>query len=245
MAAIVINFRLIKIWWRNQTCGIKTIVSLIFLTLIVLLCYLSLFIRITYFPKFRIRFGGNPLQDHFFNDLHTCPACYGRDFCLQFGNGKVKFTGISAYPALHKLFDVKNVHYAEFQKKPIVLKKLAHDNEITEADKKICRLAKKGDICKVPQTLFNNVFGKGETILTVDRLKGLSDMVTCPSPRLVDRIIEYYTERKGHDMLHGEKLMLFTTLLVNPEPIILQVVFLLCFIFYQMVAILDITSPDF
>ena len=53
---------------------------------------------------------------------------------------------------------------------------------------------------------------------------GLSDMTTCPSERLLDKIIFAYKEKADAvDLRYPEKLQLVTTLAINQEPIILQV----------------------
>ena len=46
----------------------------------------------------------------------------------------------------------------------------------------------------------------------------------CPSQRLVDRIWEYYKEKKLNQEFHiDDKMQLITTLMINAEPIIMQV----------------------
>ena len=49
-------------------------------------------------------------------------------------------------------------------------------------------------------------------------------MFTCPSYRLLDRAWTYYKERrKPKQMLLGDKLQMWYTITLNPEPIMLQV----------------------
>lgn len=49
-------------------------------------------------------------------------------------------------------------------------------------------------------------------------------MMACPTERLMETIYHYYIEKiDAVDLSAAEKLQLMTTLLINPEPIIIQV----------------------
>ena len=165
--------------------------------------------------------GTNRLRDAIYLQHLSCPACYGRKMCNDFHSGAIQFVGISRLPSLHFL-NVKNVHHALWKDKRIVLKQLAHDSELREADQKICRLTgHSGGDCNVGDALFRHEFNAG-AVLHPATVRGLSDLVTCPSPRLLQRIDERFNERENY-LLHSEQLMIYTTLMINPEPIVLQV----------------------
>ena len=67
-------------------------------------------------------------------------------------------------------------------------------------------------------------------------VKGLSSPVHCPSQRLVDRMVEYYRERKSkNDEFHiDDKAQLITTLMINAEPIIMQVNAYYCLNYFSL-----------
>ncbi|XP_074658259.1 divergent protein kinase domain 2A-like [Tubulanus polymorphus] len=167
----------------------------------------------------------NPLKDANFLELRSCPACYGRGLCSLFQSGHFEFTGVSRYRTLHR-FNIKNVHYArmtrERQAVDVVLKKLGHNTELKAADEKICKMAQMNS-CNPGRVLFGRIFRDSDPILTPENTKGLSDLVSCPSERLMKRIVDSFPEKQGDVLLRSERLIIYTTLLVNPEPILLQV----------------------
>ncbi|KAF2898964.1 hypothetical protein ILUMI_07225 [Ignelater luminosus] len=66
--------------------------------------------------------------------LEKCPFCYGTDLCDEFENGKFEFKISSFENVIANLFSVKNVYYAIYKNRSVVLKKLAHDYELDELD---------------------------------------------------------------------------------------------------------------
>lgn len=162
----------------------------------------------------------NRLKDHDFLQLTSCPACYGRKICNDFHSGAIKFTGFSRVPSLHFL-NIKNVHRATLKEEKVILKKLAYDTELLKIDDKICKITGQRDGCHSGDALFRHSFDAGE-VLHPATVKGLSDLVMCPSPRLLQRIEERFSEREEY-LLHSEKLMIYTTLSINPEPIVIQI----------------------
>ena len=73
-------------------------------------------------------------------DLQKCPACFGEKLCPEFLKGSIVLTNWTRY-RLTKLFNVKNVYYGQYFGRPVVLKKLAHDDELEVFDREVCRTA--------------------------------------------------------------------------------------------------------
>jgi hypothetical protein len=179
----------------------------------------SFLVAICMYVSLAYYFGKNRLRDLRFLDHEKCPACYGRKLCMDFQSGAVKFTGLHGIPAL-KFINVKNVFYGTYKREKVVLKKLAHDSELETADKKICELDKRVH-CDVAHTIFKHKF-ENDDVLAPMNVKGISSLTACPSTRLMERIEKKVLEREKY-LLHSQKLILYTTILVNPEPVILQV----------------------
>lgn len=107
------------------------------------------------------------------------------------------------------------------------MKKLGHNSEHNQFDKDLCTNAESGlRGCDVSQQIYKS---KLSDIMYAERLEekdvmGLSDIVRCPSRRLLDRIWDTFGERQyDKSLARDHKLMLATTIAFNPEPLILQV----------------------
>ena len=62
--------------------------------------------------------------------------------------------------------------------------------------------------------------------MLVQTVQGVSDMMQCPSQRLVDRSVMLYSEKtQTLEISMQEKMFFLSTLLVNSEPILLQVIY--------------------
>ena len=165
----------------------------------------------------------NHLMQESFLEVWKCPACYGQSMCSRLMSGNYTFVGLSSI----RFFDytnVKNTHFIKSQSGKIVLKKLGHDSELKTLDKQICTDAGYDADYDCSRAVYQTKPAlKREVSPTV--IKGLSPAMHCVSQRLVDRILKYYTERKSKDEFHiDDKMQLVTTLKINAEPIIMQVI---------------------
>ncbi|XP_013402245.1 deleted in autism protein 1 [Lingula anatina] len=166
-----------------------------------------------------------------FLELHKCPACYGVSYCDHLLEKRVIPKSWSG-TGLSNLINVKNVFFARHSHRWVVLKKLGHDKELTTLDRKLCSLANKTtSSCEVNklhlEPLFTTHLRSKKFLLEL--VTGISDLTRCPSKRLVDLILNRYSERYlvGQDVQKRwtpERIMvLLTTLAANPEPVIMQV----------------------
>ena len=177
---------------------------------------------VTYGYIFHYFFLYNHVSDRGYLETHKCPACYGHSLCNQLQYGMGKYTGYSKLQFLNSLANIKNVNFGRFGGTEVVFKKLAHDSELHDFDEEMCSKAKMGSGCNVGDAM--SKFISGSRIVTVEEVKGISDLTKCPSQRLVDQIVDKYKEKADAiDMSFPEKLGLITTLKINPEPLMLQV----------------------
>ncbi|XDV46931.1 hypothetical protein PO909_016733 [Leuciscus waleckii] len=190
-------------------------------------------------------FQKNELTDRRFINLNKCPACFGTSWCRKFMNGQISFETWGRLRFLD-VFNVKNVFFAQYGEpregtRRIVLKRLGSNQELTDIDQKICKRATGRPRCDLIQAMYKTEFARlnGDVrLLTPDVVEGWSDLVHCPSQRLLDRIVRRYAETKdsGSFLLKNlkdtERMQLLMTLAFNPEPLVLQVGFF--FFFYAV-----------
>lgn len=181
-------------------------------------------------------FQKNELTDRRFINLNKCPACFGTSWCRKFMNGQVSFETWGRLRFLD-VFNVKNVYFAQYGEpregtRRVVLKRLGSNQELAEIDQKICKRATGRPRCDLIQAMYKTEFARinGDVrLLTPDVVEGWSDLVHCPSQRLLDRVVRRYAETKdsGSFLLKNlkdtERMQLLMTLAFNPEPLVLQV----------------------
>ncbi|CAL8399685.1 unnamed protein product [Arctogadus glacialis] len=180
-------------------------------------------------------FQKNELTDRRFINLNKCPACFGTSWCRKFMNGQVSFEAWGRLRFLD-VFNVKNVYFAQYGEpregtRRVVLKRLGSNQELADIDQKICKRATGRSRCDLIQGVYKTEFARlnGEVrLLTPEVVEGWSDLVHCPSQRLLDRVVRRYAETKdsGSFLLKNlkdtEKMQLLMTLAFNPEPLVLQ-----------------------
>nr|XP_006001959.1 PREDICTED: deleted in autism protein 1 [Latimeria chalumnae]XP_006001960.1 PREDICTED: deleted in autism protein 1 [Latimeria chalumnae]XP_014347432.1 PREDICTED: deleted in autism protein 1 [Latimeria chalumnae] len=181
-------------------------------------------------------FQKNELMDRRFINLNKCPACFGTSWCRKFMNGQITFETWGRLRFLD-FFNVKNVYFAQYGEpregtRRIVLKRMGSNQELADIDQKICKRATGRPRCDLIQAVYKTEFARlnGEVrLLTPEVVEGWSDLVYCPSQRLLDRIVRRYAETKdsGSFLLKNlkdtERMQLLLTLAFNPEPLVLQI----------------------
>ncbi|EFA09089.2 Deleted in autism protein 1 homolog-like Protein [Tribolium castaneum] len=63
-------------------------------------------------------------------DPSKCPFCYGSDLCKDIARIRLQYKTFS--DLFYNLFSVKNIFFAEYDGKRVVLKKLGHDSELEQ-----------------------------------------------------------------------------------------------------------------
>jgi hypothetical protein len=186
----------------------------------------SLFLCVAFYGYLFYILFSNPLKHDSFLDRDKCPACYGKSKCGEFNDGSVQFKTWTHLPLFRNL-NVKNVYLGEQNNKLVILKRLGRTAEMVDIDNQICRKGHLLDGCDVSDAIKHTVSMSG-TKWMAEYLKGMSDMTMCPTERLLERIFDRYQEKIDAIQLSAvEKNYLITTLMVNQEPILLQVLILL------------------
>lgn len=155
-------------------------------------------------------------------ELDKCPACYGVTLCPTINQEQIQLGPFSSW------FNAKNVHFAHSPHGLVTLKKLGHDWELTELDRFICRLMghELNDDCVISDIIWKIQDVRSAIFNVVQSNASIrSGFTFCPaieSTQLDEIIDRVSTKSKGI----GYKTLLInilTTVIINPEPIILQV----------------------
>lgn len=165
--------------------------------------------------------------DEAFVELPSCPSCYGQGLCpliLPHQNAsvqRIELTGTSGWK-LMKFVNYKNVYYGHSGENPVVLKKLAHDTELREFDKKVCNM-KRALNCNVSEILGDLLWRNNYDVALVIRqhpsVFGKSDSIMCNHSRILQHLYRKYTkiDKGPHQQQH-----FLTTLAINSEPLLLS-----------------------
>ena len=171
--------------------------------------------------------GRHQLLDEKFVELSTCPACYGQSICpemLQQQNVAVSTIQLSGVSSLRvfKILNYKNVYFGCSDKVTLVLKKLAHDSELHEFDKKICDITKVMN-CNVSEVIDYLVKKNNYNVSQiVDQHLSLftSDGIMCNHTRILQYLYRKYTNIDSGPY-HQQHFL--TMLAVNFEPLLINV----------------------
>lgn len=173
----------------------------------------------------------NHLKEELYLQTDKCPACFGHSMCTALKSERIKFTGWSRVRLLD-MVNIKNVHTGldVDSEDQVIIKKLAHNKEFETVDEKICKDANRPKGCDVARVL--QITNTGDEIrrlgLMPKHLEKVNHMFSCPTYSMLDRMLKYYKEKLKPDSpqyFTRDKLQVFATALINPEPLMLQVRF--------------------
>lgn len=188
------------------------------------------------------------LKDEKFLSLNKCPFCYGISLCNELQLDKFNKLNHDKYKKydfnfndedslsntyfLQWLLNIKNVFYIKdnYSNKKLVMKKLAHSSELAEFDSNeiICSNKCLNKLVSANKKIFKYKFSFESFKKFTEYFEIESTL--CFSERFLNILYEDYNEIDGKNYFYPN-IYLLTTLILNPEPIFLQVGSLLnCFI---------------
>ncbi|XP_056635487.1 divergent protein kinase domain 2A-like isoform X1 [Diorhabda sublineata] len=137
-------------------------------------------------------------------EINKCPFCYGKTMCREITKNKISLQYNRVSDFVYNIFSVKNVYFAKYKNKPVVLKKLAHNNELNKFDKDI-----KDKIINYKELKDNLKF----------KLTGSDEKLTFPPFHICDN----ETFDIFFDKLNDTNIRtVYTILSINAEPILLE-----------------------
>ncbi|KAK7082337.1 hypothetical protein SK128_004051 [Halocaridina rubra] len=177
---------------------------------------------------FLLLYGWQESVDESFVNLEMCPACYGQSLCgamLKKQNSDVDNFLLRGYSQwkIMKFFNIKNVYFASFHEKLVVMKKLAHDSELQEFDEVLCKASRHSLNCNVSLALKTLLSEAGDDILQVisrhPELFEKSDATKCAHNRT---ILELFKKYSVIDYGPYHRHHFLTMLAVNMEPLMMM-----------------------
>jgi hypothetical protein len=191
----------------------------------VLFCCSLIFSIVLYLVIFR-SFIRHDVTDDKFLEVDYCPACFGSSGCGLVYYKQIQLNGWSNY-RITDAFNTKNVRFGTLSgSQGVVLKKLGTDEDIRKIDNKVCKDAQRPEGCDVGRVIFLTDISAvlRKEALQPKHMTQVVGMFTCASYRLIDRMWNYYKEkRKEKQIMLGDKLQVWYTASLNPEPLLLQV----------------------
>ncbi|GAB6020173.1 hypothetical protein CHUAL_002895 [Chamberlinius hualienensis] len=175
-----------------------------------------------------LQFAFIKVDDSFWK-LSSCPACYGQVNCHQIQ------TDLTFPWTVRNLINVKNVYFGHLLNREVVIKKLAHTSELDSFDKIICKRYSKEPTCNVRDvwtSLVNDKYHlfKNDSVKTlrnlVQELKPEAEAeefetgaISCLSDNLLKMVLDQFQKSETTIGIANAAF----TLLINPEPIIQQI----------------------
>ncbi|XP_076245859.1 divergent protein kinase domain 2A [Calliopsis andreniformis] len=157
-------------------------------------------------------------------ELEKCPVCYGTSACSYID--KVDITPYDFYSAFSYFLGIKNVFTGTHDGYEVILKKLAHDSELSEFDRTLCETDKFSSICAKDFSKIDNINFREliEQEVTLDFTKdNFSHLRVCPSVERLDNLLQHiYLNNKNVDPEIVDISIWMLTVL-NPEPLLLQI----------------------
>lgn len=155
-------------------------------------------------------------------ELDKCPFCYGKAACMNLFNGNIKLNSSTSdifYNLVNFAINSKNVYYGSYKQrsryKDIVVKKLAHNDELQSFDSFIQTNVGVNSNFQKMENDFRAEINKFSTTKANDAVIKLK---LCP-----DSLALNFLLIKKQSMTYEDYLHIYTMLYVNPEPILMQV----------------------
>ncbi|KAH0949620.1 hypothetical protein HN011_006919 [Eciton burchellii] len=159
-------------------------------------------------------------------EVHKCPACYGVSACRDVH--RVELLWHDSRAIFSHLFGVKNVFYGTYDRRKVVLKKLAHSSELDAFDAVLCEKLGSRAPCfdlSIDRRTADFYLDLIETTIASDFSKDDSSRLRfCPTVRrLGDLLHDVYLNDEDVQDITESLINLWTLVSVNPEPLILQI----------------------
>lgn len=154
-------------------------------------------------------------------EVEKCPACYGISLCPAITGGHLTLHSFGAVAGFVNILGSKNVLFGMLGNQKVVLKKLGHTTELEQLDQKMCEMASLGSSCHVNEAIWQ----QGDLLHSVKQHVASQDssLLLCPTVVNLERLLSivlYENKDIGTKVLHAN---IWTTIMVNPEPLLLQV----------------------
>ncbi|XP_070535625.1 divergent protein kinase domain 2A-like [Ptychodera flava] len=160
-------------------------------------------------------------------EVQKCPACFGDSLCQSFSNGDAHLN------LTIKRFDPNSIDYHGYYRHTrVVGKRLGSNDEFQKLDNFICANTSQDINCDVGDAVVMSYLAS-DTALTVHHFRNELWKVTqiarsdlsatiCATKRFIDTIKSLYNHDKEGILNEEERSQLMTSLILNPEGILLK-----------------------
>lgn len=161
-------------------------------------------------------------------EIEKCPFCYGTNLCPAFENLEINFDDLSYSDTFFNLLNTKNVYISNYNTRKVILKKLAHDSELNDIDKKICTSKNlTEDECPPFPESKNDYTNRIIEFLSNENNTIVMNLNIC-SRSTLEKFINVVFAHYAHLNTSYMTANIWTTLLANAEPLFLQVIPFCC-----------------
>lgn len=156
-------------------------------------------------------------------EQYKCPTCYGVSMCHNIH--KINLLWHDTNTIISHLFGVKNVFFATYNQRKVVLKKLAQSSELKAFDITLCtKLQLEYPCMNVLLDRYVDFYNYIKETITLDFSKDdSSHLRLCPTLQHLDDL--FYNIYLNNKYINPTQYLinLWTLVSLNPEPLILQV----------------------
>lgn len=176
--------------------------------------------------KFFISFFTLPTLEEL-TELDKCPTCFGVTMCPAFMGGHISLNGFDNISKFVNLIGSKNVMFGLYGDKKVVLKKLGHNQELQQLDDKVCGELDFNSGCQVNEAVWRIDDLRSATARHLKPPAGHPEhpmsLRLCPSTQNLDRLLTKVVHRNRATDIRILNANIWTLVLLNPEPLVLQV----------------------
>jgi len=155
------------------------------------------------------------------SEVEKCPACYGVSLCPAITGGLLTLHSFGAVAGFVNMLGSKNVFFGMLGSHKVVLKKLGHTTELEQLDKMICEVASLNSACHVNEAIWQ----QGDLLHSIREYVANQNgsLLLCPTAVNLEHLLGNILYKNKY--IDTEVLLanIWTTVMMNPEPLLLQV----------------------
>lgn len=155
-------------------------------------------------------------------DIDKCPFCYGNNLCALFDNNQISFDNLTFFEKISNIINIKNVYYASYNQTKVILKKLGHNYELDNVDKTICK-NHLTENCPPYSTCYTEDFTTNIIEYLLRDTKNIPVNLKLCSLATINKYTDVIFALNSHLNISVMSANIWTTLLANAEPLLLQV----------------------
>lgn len=170
-------------------------------------------------------------------EKEKCPACFGVSMCQDIADNSVTLEYTDFYSFFNNMLSVKNVYYGSYKNQKVIMKKLAHKAELDGFDDMICTNPDLLELCHTKSDKKYSKIDFHKTIITELSNQDLTDpnnkLIMCPTTTNIYGLFK--SVQVESTVKHGDYYkFLWSSIKINPEPIILQVFSIFSLSFWKL-----------